>query len=288
MSDRTIIVYWRWAWLGFIPAIYLSLVQNQPAFFLFALVAYVFSGVNALILSKSVKLPAATVGAATWVFFMFAFASKHLPLAEMWESKGESGLWAAAYVVGGGAAVLFLGLSMDPVFKKKEKSNDTPVSREQKLQEALAKNQPTGKDSSISSIPSNEENSTIDPFCEEEIPFKARKLCSDGNCIGVVADNGYCKECGKKYTWQPLPPINSRELFYKVKDKVYAKLSEEIKDEEQANILKKQTSLTFEEFIELSRSTHQLTIKGKTVFDLFDGEIKLAIKNLKENIPSTP
>lgn len=26
-----------------------------------------------------------------------------------------------------------------------------------------------------------------------------RKLCSDGNCIGVIGEDGHCKECGKKY-----------------------------------------------------------------------------------------
>ena len=26
-----------------------------------------------------------------------------------------------------------------------------------------------------------------------------RKLCSDGNCIGVIGENGHCNECGKKY-----------------------------------------------------------------------------------------
>ena len=26
-----------------------------------------------------------------------------------------------------------------------------------------------------------------------------RVLCSDGNCIGVIGSDGFCKECGKKY-----------------------------------------------------------------------------------------
>ena len=26
-----------------------------------------------------------------------------------------------------------------------------------------------------------------------------RKLCSDGNCIGVIGEDGHCNECGKKY-----------------------------------------------------------------------------------------
>ena len=27
--------------------------------------------------------------------------------------------------------------------------------------------------------------------------WSARKLCSDGNCIGVIGPDGLCKECGK-------------------------------------------------------------------------------------------
>jgi hypothetical protein len=29
--------------------------------------------------------------------------------------------------------------------------------------------------------------------------WESRKLCSDGNCIGVIGTDGRCKECGKKY-----------------------------------------------------------------------------------------
>ena len=28
--------------------------------------------------------------------------------------------------------------------------------------------------------------------------WRQRRLCSDGNCIGVIDSNGFCKECGKK------------------------------------------------------------------------------------------
>lgn len=37
----------------------------------------------------------------------------------------------------------------------------------------------------------------------EDFPADAdwenRKLCSDGNCIGVIGTDGRCKECGKSY-----------------------------------------------------------------------------------------
>jgi len=29
--------------------------------------------------------------------------------------------------------------------------------------------------------------------------WESRKLCSDGNCIGVIGHDGRCKECGKPY-----------------------------------------------------------------------------------------
>ncbi|MBC8443753.1 MAG: hypothetical protein H8D81_01420 [Deltaproteobacteria bacterium] len=33
--------------------------------------------------------------------------------------------------------------------------------------------------------------------------WKNRTLCSDGSCIGIIGDDGYCKECGK-----PLDPAD--------------------------------------------------------------------------------
>lgn len=34
----------------------------------------------------------------------------------------------------------------------------------------------------------------------EETDFSKRILCSDGNCIGVVNEQGVCKVCGKPYS----------------------------------------------------------------------------------------
>ena len=34
---------------------------------------------------------------------------------------------------------------------------------------------------------------------DESIDFSRRILCSDGNCIGVINEQGFCKVCGKKY-----------------------------------------------------------------------------------------
>jgi len=35
---------------------------------------------------------------------------------------------------------------------------------------------------------------------EEDIDFAKRVLCSDGTCIGVINEKGFCKVCGKPYT----------------------------------------------------------------------------------------
>lgn len=35
---------------------------------------------------------------------------------------------------------------------------------------------------------------------EEELDLSARILCSDGSCIGVINEQGFCKVCGKPYS----------------------------------------------------------------------------------------
>ena len=37
------------------------------------------------------------------------------------------------------------------------------------------------------------------PADEDPIDFSKRILCSDGTCIGVVDEKGFCKVCGKPY-----------------------------------------------------------------------------------------
>jgi hypothetical protein len=34
----------------------------------------------------------------------------------------------------------------------------------------------------------------------EDVDFSSRVLCSDGACIGVVNEKGFCKVCGKPYS----------------------------------------------------------------------------------------
>jgi DNA-directed RNA polymerase subunit RPC12/RpoP len=38
---------------------------------------------------------------------------------------------------------------------------------------------------------------------ETSIDWEDRKLCSDGECIGVINEQGVCKVCGKPYTGEP-------------------------------------------------------------------------------------
>ncbi len=39
---------------------------------------------------------------------------------------------------------------------------------------------------------------------EVEIDFSERKLCSDGNCIGIINEQGVCNICGKPYAGEPI------------------------------------------------------------------------------------
>ena len=57
------------------------------------------------------------------------------------------------------------------------------------------------------------EDSEFCPHCGAELPlpesaegpgeggidFSNRILCSDGTCIGVINERGFCNECGKPY-----------------------------------------------------------------------------------------
>jgi len=62
---------------------------------------------------------------------------------------------------------------------------------------------PEFSDHSDSSI---EEEETVvdtaidtDEKTQDDSDWESRKLCSDGNCIGVIGTDGRCKECGKPY-----------------------------------------------------------------------------------------
>ncbi len=46
-------------------------------------------------------------------------------------------------------------------------------------------------------VPPKEEESDFSDFSE-------RKLCSDGNCVGVINEQGVCNICGKPYSGEPV------------------------------------------------------------------------------------
>ena len=47
------------------------------------------------------------------------------------------------------------------------------------------------------------EDTMADSDGSEDLDWENRKLCSDGNCIGVIGPDGRCKECGKRFKGKP-------------------------------------------------------------------------------------
>jgi hypothetical protein len=44
-----------------------------------------------------------------------------------------------------------------------------------------------------------EEENIEEKDTPDDLDWENRKLCSDGNCIGVIGSDGRCKECGKPF-----------------------------------------------------------------------------------------
>ena len=44
-----------------------------------------------------------------------------------------------------------------------------------------------------------EEDTVENSGTSNDLDWDNRKLCSDGNCIGVIGPDGRCKECGKRF-----------------------------------------------------------------------------------------
>jgi hypothetical protein len=49
--------------------------------------------------------------------------------------------------------------------------------------------------------------------------WKDRILCCDGNCIGVIGSDGYCKECGEHYSENKAKKNTFQEKEYSIKIK---------------------------------------------------------------------
>lgn len=47
--------------------------------------------------------------------------------------------------------------------------------------------------------PVKDAGNQADQMSQEDYDWEGRRLCSDGNCIGVIGPDGRCKECGKPY-----------------------------------------------------------------------------------------
>lgn len=58
---------------------------------------------------------------------------------------------------------------------------------------------PTEDSRSFEDKPATEVADNIDEKSHEENDWENRRLCSDGNCIGVIGPDDRCKECGKPY-----------------------------------------------------------------------------------------
>ncbi len=68
--------------------------------------------------------------------------------------------------------------------------------------------EPSGPSPEVSDqpdLPDEEEEAVVDTErdtdgkTQDDSDWENRKLCSDGNCIGVIGTDGRCKECGKPY-----------------------------------------------------------------------------------------
>ena len=62
--------------------------------------------------------------------------------------------------------------------------------------------QETVTENSAGNSGEDEKNVDFDDVAQKpdaDLEWEQRKLCSDGNCIGVIGPDGLCKECGKPY-----------------------------------------------------------------------------------------
>lgn len=72
------------------------------------------------------------------------------------------------------------------------------------LPAALQKNKVAAATASVGTVTPPEEKTETDPLAAESVSasdeeWENRRLCTDGNCIGVIGPDGKCKECGRPY-----------------------------------------------------------------------------------------
>ena len=64
---------------------------------------------------------------------------------------------------------------------------------------ADASHEPTEEEPLAVETQSSASSADLDASSSNDDDWDQRTLCSDGNCIGVIASDGRCKECGKPY-----------------------------------------------------------------------------------------
>ncbi|MCP3955706.1 MAG: hypothetical protein GY697_26340 [Desulfobacterales bacterium] len=72
------------------------------------------------------------------------------------------------------------------------------------LPAALQKNEAAAETVPPETVTSLEESAETEPLEKESVQasdeeWENRRLCIDGNCIGVIGADGKCKECGRPY-----------------------------------------------------------------------------------------
>jgi len=72
------------------------------------------------------------------------------------------------------------------------------------LPDALQKNKAAAATAPTETVTSPEEKTETEPLVAEsgsanDEEWENRRLCTDGNCIGIIGPDGKCKECGRPY-----------------------------------------------------------------------------------------
>ena len=65
------------------------------------------------------------------------------------------------------------------------------------LQDEDAHDEPTAPEPDTAEAPAGEAPSGESPAADDDDDWANRRLCPDGNCIGVIGSDGKCKECGQ-------------------------------------------------------------------------------------------
>lgn len=73
-------------------------------------------------------------------------------------------------------------------------AGDLPAALSENAAAAAPPEPPTPPEAEAETIPPEDNSASI-----EGDEWENRRLCVDGNCIGVIGPDGKCKECGRPY-----------------------------------------------------------------------------------------